>query len=50
MIKGPNFDFPTFLPKHSQQPNTAITKLTLSTLSINRFKTNEKSHDQRTQL
>ena len=28
MIKGPNFDFPTFFPKHSQQQNTALIKET----------------------
>ena len=28
MVKGPNFDFPTFFPKHSQQQNTALIKET----------------------
>ena len=35
MIKGPNFDFPTFVPKHSQQPHTALRKIILSILAIN---------------
>jgi ribosomal protein S12 len=38
MIKGPNFDFPTFLPKHSQQPNTALRKLIPATLTISGLK------------